>query len=64
MIKFKAETNPKVKNNLLFGRKKITRFSVIKSEGVQSIMMEVRKAFQVYADAPLETKIAIESNKY
>lgn len=58
--KIQAETNPKVKNDLLFGRKKITRFSVIKSEGVQSIMMEVRKAFQVYADAPLETKIAIE----
>lgn len=58
--KIQAETNPKVKNDLLFGRKKITRFSVIKSEGVQSIMMEVRKAFQVYADAPLEAKIAIE----
>lgn len=58
--KIQAETNPKVKNDLLFGRKKITRFSVIKSEGVQSIMMEVRKAFQVYADAPLETKIAVE----
>lgn len=58
--KIQAETNPKVKNDLLFGRKKITRFSVIKSEGVQSIMLEVRKAFQVYADAPLEAKIAIE----
>ena len=58
--KIQAETNPKVKNDLLFGRKKITRFSVIKSEGVQSIMMEVRKAFQVYVDAPLEAKIAIE----
>lgn len=58
--KIQAETNPKVKNDLLFGRKKITRFSVIKSEGVQSIMLEVRKAFQVYADAPLETKIAVE----
>lgn len=58
--KIQAETNPKVKNDLLFGRKKITRFSVIKSEGVQSIMMEVRKAFQVYAEAPLEAKIAIE----
>lgn len=61
--KIQAETNPKVKNDLLFGRKKITRFSVIKSEGVQSIMMEVRKAFQVYADAPLETKIAIEKQQ-
>lgn len=58
--KIQAETNPKVKNDLLFGRKKITRFSVIKSEGVQSIMMEVRKAFQVYADAPLEAKIEVE----
>ncbi len=58
--KIQAETNPKVKNDLLFGRKKITRFSVIKSEGVQSIMLEVRKAFQVYAEAPLEAKIAIE----
>ena len=58
--KIQAETNPKVKNDLLFGRKKITRFSIIKSEGVQSIMMEVRKAFQVYFDAPLEAKIAIE----
>ncbi len=58
--KINAETNPKVKNDLLFGRKKITRFSVIKSEGVQSIMMEVRKAFQVYVDAPLEAKIAFE----
>lgn len=58
--KIQAETNPKVKNDLLFGRKKITRFSVIKSEGVQSIMMEVRKAFQVYTDAPLETKIEVE----
>ena len=58
--KIQAETNPKVKNDLLFGRKKITRFSVIKSEGVQSIMMEVRKAFQVYVDAPLEAKIEIE----
>lgn len=58
--KIQAETNPKVKNDLLFGRKKITRFSVIKSEGVQSIMMEVRKAFQVYADAPLEVKIEVE----
>jgi hypothetical protein len=35
----------------------------IKSEGVQSIMMEVRKAFQVYADAPLEAKIAIEKQQ-
>lgn len=61
--KIQAETNPKVKNDLLFGRKKITRFSVIKSEGVQSIMMEVRKAFQVYADAPLEAKIAIEKQQ-
>jgi hypothetical protein len=61
--KIQAETNPKVKNDLLFGRKKITRFSVIKSEGVQSIMMEVRKAFQVYAEAPLETKIAIEKQQ-
>lgn len=61
--KIQAETNPKVKNDLLFGRKKITRFSVIKSEGVQSIMLEVRKAFQVYADAPLETKIAIEKQQ-
>lgn len=61
--KIQAETNPKVKNDLLFGRKKITRFSVIKSEGVQSIMMEVRKAFQVYADAPLEAKIAIEKKQ-
>lgn len=61
--KIQAETNPKVKNDLLFSRKKITRFSVIKSEGVQSIMMEVRKAFQVYADAPLETKIAIEKQQ-
>lgn len=61
--KIQAETNPKVKNDLLFGRKKITRFSVIKSEGVQSIMMEVRKAFQVYADAPLETKITIEKQQ-
>lgn len=61
--KIQAETNPKVKNDLLFGRKKITRFSVIKSEGVQSIMMEVRKAFQVYVDAPLETKIAIEKQQ-
>lgn len=58
--KIQAETNPKVKNDLLFGRKKITRFSVIKSEGVQSIMMEVRKAFQVYANAPLEAKIEVE----
>mgnify|MGYP007098445004 CR=1 FL=1 len=58
--KIQVETNPKVKNDLLFGRKKITRFSVIKSEGVQSIMLEVRKAFQVYAEAPLEAKIAIE----
>lgn len=58
--KIQAETNPKVKNDLLFSRKKITRFSVIKSEGVQSIMLEVRKAFQVYAEAPLEAKIAIE----
>lgn len=58
--KIQAETNPKVKNDLLFGRKKITRFSIIKSEGVQSIMLEVRKAFQVYAEAPLEAKIAIE----
>lgn len=58
--KIQVETNPKVKNDLLFGRKKITRFSVIKSEGVQSIMMEVRKAFQVYTDAPLETKIEVE----
>lgn len=58
--KIQAETNPKVKNDLLFGRKKITKFSVIKSEGVQSIMMEVRKAFQVYADAPLEAKIEVE----
>lgn len=58
--KIQAETNPKVKNDLLFGRKKITRFSVIKSEGVQSIMLEVRKAFQVYAEVPLEAKIAIE----
>lgn len=58
--KIQAETNPKVKNDLLFGRKKITRFSVIKSEGVQSIMMEVRKAFQVYTDAPLEAKIEVE----
>lgn len=58
--KIQTETNPKVKNDLLFGRKKITRFSVIKSEGVQSIMLEVRKAFQVYAEAPLEAKIAIE----
>ena len=61
--KIQAETNPKVKNDLLFGRKKITRFSVIKSEGVQSIMMEVRKAFQVYVDAPLEAKIAIEKQQ-
>lgn len=61
--KIQAETNPKVKNDLLFGRKKITRFSVIKSEGVQSIMLEVRKAFQVYADAPLEAKIAIEKQQ-
>ena len=61
--KIQAETNPKIKNDLLFGRKKITRFSVIKSEGVQSIMMEVRKAFQVYADAPLEAKIAIEKQQ-
>lgn len=61
--KIQAETNPKVKNDLLFGRKKITRFSVIKSEGVQSIMMEVRKAFQVYADAPLEAKITIEKQQ-
>ena len=61
--KIQAETNPKVKNDLLFSRKKITRFSVIKSEGVQSIMMEVRKAFQVYADAPLEAKIAIEKQQ-
>lgn len=61
--KIQAETNPKVKNDLLFGRKKITRFSVIKSEGVQSIMMEVRKAFQVYVDAPLEAKIAIEKKQ-
>ena len=61
--KIQAETNPKVKNDLLFGRKKITRFSVIKSEGVQSIMMEVRKAFQVYADAPLEAKVAIEKQQ-
>ena len=61
--KIQAETNPKVKNDLLFGRKKITRFSVIKSEGVQSIMMEVRKAFQVYTEAPLETKIAIEKQQ-
>lgn len=61
--KIQAETNSKVKNDLLFGRKKITRFSVIKSEGVQSIMMEVRKAFQVYADAPLEAKIAIEKQQ-
>lgn len=61
--KIQAETNPKVKNDLLFGRKKITRFSVIKSEGVQNIMMEVRKAFQVYADAPLEAKIAIEKQQ-
>lgn len=61
--KIQAETNPKVKNDLLFGRKKITRFSVIKSEGVQSIMMEVRKAFQVYIDAPLEAKIAIEKQQ-
>lgn len=58
--KIQAETNPKVKNDLLFSRKRITRFSVIKSEGVQSIMLEVRKAFQVYAEAPLEAKIAIE----
>lgn len=61
--KIQAETNPKVKNDLLFGRKKITRFSVIKSEGVQSIMMEVRKAFQVYVDAPLEAKITIEKQQ-
>lgn len=61
--KIQAETNPKVKNDLLFGRKKITRFSVIKSEGVQSIMMEVRKAFQVYAEAPLDAKIAIEKQQ-
>lgn len=61
--KIQAETNPKVKNDLLFGRKKITRFSVIKSEGVQSIMMEVRKAFQVYVDAPLEAKIEIEKQQ-
>lgn len=61
--KIQAETNPKVKNDLLFGRKKITRFSVIKSEGVQSIMIEVRKAFQVYADTPLEAKIAIEKQQ-
>lgn len=61
--KIQAETNPKVKNDLLFGRKKITRFSVIKSEGVQSIMLEVRKAFQVYAEAPLEAKIAIEKQQ-
>lgn len=61
--KIQAETNPKVKNDLLFGRKKITRFSVIKSEGAQSIMMEVRKAFQVYTEAPLETKIAIEKQQ-
>lgn len=61
--KIQAETNPKVKNDLLFGRKKITRFSVIKSEGVQSIMMEVRKAFQVYVEAPLEVKIAIEKQQ-
>lgn len=61
--KIQAETNPKVKNDLLFGRKKITRFSVIKSEGVQSIMMEVRKAFQVYVDAPLEAKIAMEKQQ-
>ena len=61
--KIQAETNPKVKNDLLFGRKKITRFSIIKSEGVQSIMMEVRKAFQVYVDAPLEAKIAIEKQQ-
>lgn len=61
--KIQAETNPKVKNDLLFGRKKITRFSVIKSEGVQSIMMEVRKAFQIYTDAPLEAKIAIEKQQ-
>lgn len=61
--KINAETNPKVKNDLLFGRKKITRFSVIKSEGVQSIMMEVRKAFQVYVDAPLEAKIEFEKQQ-
>lgn len=61
--KIQAETNSKVKNDLLFGRKKITRFSVIKSEGVQSIMMEVRKAFQVYVDAPLEAKMAIEKQQ-
>lgn len=61
--KIQAETNPKLKNDLLFGRKKITRFSVIKSEGVQSIMIEVRKAFQVYTDAPLEAKIAIEKQQ-
>lgn len=61
--KIQAETNPKVKNDLLFGRKKITRFSVIKSEGVQSIMMEVRKAFQVYVDAPLEAKIEFEKQQ-
>lgn len=61
--KINAEINPKVKNDLLFGRKKITRFSVIKSEGVQSIMMEVRKAFQVYVDAPLEAKIEFEKQQ-
>ena len=61
--KINAETNPKVKNDLLFGRKKITRFSVIKSEGVQSIMMEVRTAFQVYVDAPLEAKIEFEKQQ-